>query len=304
MPTGASRLGFWFSSPPQPVPDPPLSSACDLFPDYTRDSLYAEGSPTTSSYLIDNGWIKYTLNGYGQGAIGNSTIGPGLFYSPLGDGNYGDDDYITPGNPWEAFAVQAGSNIIGGSNTDNYAPIIFPSGALIWSLGGPNNHYAVLRGSASIGWVIVQYMTYPGEPIIRMRMTYQNTTGSTQSVKMMRGADCDVDVNTYGIYSTINRRGYSTVPATDLVMSIGQYSGKPLSLYCPGNGYTHNTAILGIWPTYDFNMILSGNDSGNGDNASACAWNIGNVAAGASVSVCCFYICTPDVQSIIAGLGY
>lgn len=301
MPTGASRLGFWFlNSVPVPVPIPPLDNACDLFPDYTYDSLYAQGDPTTDSFIVNNNWITYSLNGYGQGAIGDYTTKPGIQYSPLGNGNFGKDDYLAPGNPWEAFAVKAGSNTIGGTNSGTP----FPTGALIWDLGGPNNHYAVLRGSAETGWVIVQYMTYPGEPIIRMRMTYQNTTGDPQTVKMMRGLDVDIDVNTYGSYDTNNQRGLDTIPATDLVISIGQYSGKPLTLYCPGGGYTHNTAVMNPWPTYNFDSILAGTDVGDGDNAICCAWDLGVVADGESASVCCFYICTPDVQTVIEALGY
>jgi hypothetical protein len=302
---GAARLGFWFRPPV--VATGTLANACSLFPDFTKADLDAlPTAPTNNKYTINNNHIKYTLNGWGEGAIGDNVNGLGLMFSPNGDGNFGVDDYIRPGLPWEGYLVKAGTNIIGGSNTDTAGGgIDFPPGTSIWSLGGPNNHYVVLRGNNTFGYVIVQYMTFPGEPIIRIKMTYQNTTGSTQYVKMIRGVDPDVDVDAFGTYDTQNQRGFGSIPGTDLVYSIGVNSGKPLSLYVPGNGYTHNTAVTGDWPLngYDFNIALSGRNDGNGDWGIVGAWDIGNVANGASVSVCCYYICGSNLADVVAAIG-
>jgi hypothetical protein len=146
-------------------------------------------------------------------------------------------------------------------------------------------------------------MTFPGEAIIRMKMTYQNTTGSTQNVKMMRGIDPDVDVIAYGTYDTNNQRGFGSIPGTDLVYSVGAFSGKPLSLYVPGNGYTHNTSVLSNWPNYNYDEILTGRNDGDGDFGLVGAWNIGAVANGASASVCCYYICGSNLADIVAAIG-
>lgn len=301
---GASRLGFWFKRPEPPGPS--LKYGCALFPSYTKADLYTLGTPLNNQYEVDNGYIKYTINGVGEGAIGDGVSGLGLMYAPNGDGVYGFDDYIKPGIPWEAFAVQAGSNIIGGSDSD--AGINFANDALVWAFGGTNNHYVVLRGNDSVGYVIVQYMTFPGEPIIRIKMTYQNTTGSTQYVKMLRAVDPDVDVNAYGSYVTNNQRGYGTITGNDLIYSIGANSGKPLSLYTTGNGFAHNTSIIPstIWPTfaYNFDYILAGTvSSTTSDDAIAVAWDVGNVAAGQSASVCCYYIASTDVVALAAAIG-
>ncbi len=294
------KIGFWFTRPNTPTT---LSGGCALFPELTRDSLYELGEPTTGQYEVNNNHIKYTINGFSEGAIGDGETGLGLMYSPNGDGNFGTDDYITPGNPWEAYTVQAGSTLIGGSNTDTSVPTNFVNNALVWPFGGLNNYYVVLRGNINVGWVIVQYFTFPNEPIIRIKMTYQNTTGATQYVKMMRGVDPDIDSIVFGSFETTNQRGYGAISGNDLVYSIGNFSGKPLSLYLPGNGYTHNTAIISPWPTYDFDSILAGTNNGNGDHAILGAWDIGNVLNGQSVSVCCYYICSNNVEEIVTAIG-
>lgn len=284
-----------------PVFRPSLQYGCAIFPEYTRNLLYARGTPTNSKYTVSNSYIRYTINGYGEGALGDGFTGLGLQYDPSGTGSFGTDDYIRPGTPWEAYGVQAGTAIIGGSNSA-YTPD-FPNDALVWKFGGTSNHHVVLRGSEATGYVIVQYMTFPGEPIIRIKMTYQNTTGSAKNVKMMRGVDPDIDSLVYYTPNTNNRRGYGAIPATDLVYSMGTYSGKPLSLYLPGNGYTHNTAVIRSWPTFDFDSILAGVDNGDGDSSILGAWNIGSVPNGQSASVCCYYICSNNVAGIVSAIG-
>lgn len=307
MPVGGSRIGFWYRRRSNELS---LKYGCALFPDYTvGDGIINElGSGyTTDQYTVDNGYVRYTVNGVGEGALGDGgTTGSGnlgLMFDPTGSGSYGSDDYITPGNPWEAYAVSADGIVIGGSNSDNGVPINFPTGAKVYAVGGTNNHYVILRGNASDGWVILQYMTLPGEPVIRIKMSYTAPYANRSSVKFMRGTDPDVDVLAHSTYNTLNQRGYGSIPATDLVYSVGQYSGKPLSLYIPGNGFTHNTAVMSSWPTYDFNTILSGRNDGNGDYAITGAWDTGALTAGDTVSVCCYYICGSNLNDIVSAIG-
>ena len=297
MPIGAARLGFNFLR---------ISSIVDVFPEYTKADLDALGiTPSNTQYIVDNKHIKYTVNGNNSGALGDNTTGIGLFYAPNGDGNYGVDDYITPGNPWETYAVQTNTDLIGGSNASTVnIPTSLTQDALVYAIGGDDNHYIILKGNASIGWVIVQYKTLPGEAIIRMKMTYENTTGTTQYIQMLRAVDPDVDVGAYGSYNTFNQRGYGPISASDLVYSRGLVSNKPLSLYAPGNGYTHNSAILTTWVTYFFNDYLNNTEtSTTGDHAIGMAWDIGNVAPGETASVNCYYICGENLSDIVAAIA-
>lgn len=313
MASGASRLGFRFiSQRPDPVPPlpevPPLADLCAELDDLTKEDLYALGEPSYGLITINTGYLLFTINGNLTGALGNVSDGPGLKYDPSGSGtNFGVDDYITPGFPWEAYMVKAtstssGTAYIGGSNTDDAppdAPIAWPTNAQWWEIDSETNHYAVLRGSDETGWLVIQYRSKPGWAFIQMKMTYQNTTGVNRTVYMMRGVDPDPDRQAYGTFNTNNQRGYSPIGPQELVYAKGVYSGKPISLYIPGNGYPHNTAIpSGIW-TYDIPLILNGVNNGNGDRAITCAWNTGVVSPLTTVSVCCYYICGSNLEYAI-----
>lgn len=272
---------------PQPVP---VSSD-----GYTLSQL---GAASSTSYVVANRWIQYTVNGVGEGALGNGSTGPGLKFAPAGDFSYGADDYITPGSPWEAFAfeINGGAWYVGGSDTGG-----FGGTTNTWDVSTTGNrHIIVKRGSAGTGFAVIEYLSYDDDPMIRIKMSYTNTTASTVTVRAMRGMDPDPDVFAFGEYDSDNSRGYTgRVAVTDLVTGLGVNSGKPVSLYCPGNGYTHNTAILSSWPTYNITTILSGQNDGYGDNAILCAWNIGSVAPGATVKVNCFWICGNNLGDVL-----
>jgi flagellin-like hook-associated protein FlgL len=270
-----------------------IPSASD---NYTLSQL---GTSSNSSYVADTGFVKFTVNGMGSGALGNGSSSPGLMFDPSGNSNFGVEDYISPGTPFEGYSVVAGANTIKGSNE---ASVTSPA-TKIWRVDPTTNEYVVLRGSQSTGFVTLQYMAKQGEPVIRMKMSYTNTTGSNQTVSMMRGMDPDVDVKSHNSYASINTLGAPGIPTTDLVNSIGTYSGKALSLYIPGDGYTHQVAIISSWPDYNPSHILAGGAASDSvtphDWAIEGAWNIGTVANGQTVSVDAYYIAGTNIQQSI-----
>jgi hypothetical protein len=278
-----------------------LDLSCSIFPDIIprpedNYALSELGPFSTALLLADTGFIKFTVNGAGSGALGNRSTGPGLMYDPWGTYRYGVDDYITPGTPWEGFAVEINRSFtLFGSNLEAPYP------AKMWNISSGNAiHFVALLGTPETGFLVVQYRTLLGDTVIRIKATYVNTTNQTKDIRMMRGIDPDVDVNLYNEYDTLNSRGYGNIPATDLVLSLGQQTLKPLSMYCPGDGYTHNTAVIAAWPTYDIDAILAGTeDSGVADHAICVAWDFGTVSPGSYVSACCYYICAPDLQGTV-----
>jgi flagellin-like hook-associated protein FlgL len=400
----------------------------DLIPsasnNFSFDSLY--GNSTNNSYLIDTGYITYTLNGMGDGAIGNGPSSPGLQYDPSGNGDFGSADYIAPGTPYEGFAIignkstysVVGNATISASNVDNawhaitiananlfagdaivyhsngvtnpvdgivdgdtyyVVPVASPNQYMLMSsqsdainfyreygpvsslgdvqdaldfysalnisqtldvsgdpvadtaefrdyqisIGGSNegdapdgisnqiwqadlltNHYVVLKGDQENGFVTTQYMSRPDESIIRMRMSYTNTTGGIVNLSMMRGTDPDVDSFAGGSTDTINTIGLGSIPSTDIVTGVGPITGKALSLYVPGNGYTHNVAIVSSWPDYNPTDTLAGGPANTAsDDAIQGAWDFGAVAAGQTVSVDAYYIAGNDVLANIERLA-
>jgi flagellin len=275
---------------------------------FSFSSQLGNTQSTNDPYVIDTGYITFTLNGEGSGALGAGGNNPGLMYDPSGNSNYGNGDYIAPGIPYEGYTVLAGPNTISGSN-EGYSPD--NTTAQIWQVDSSTNQFVVLQGDQNRGFLTSQYMAKPGESVIRMRMSYTNTTGSNQTVSMVRGLDPDVDSNPNipdGLphtADTINTLGATGISSTDLVNAVGPYSGKAISLYIPGNGYTHNVAIVPsyTWPDYNPSDVLAGGPSStNGDDAIEGAWDFGTVANGQTVSVDAYYICGNNVQQTIDGL--
>lgn len=264
-----------------------------------------DGNNSDAQYIYDNGYIRYTINGYGEGALGDSSVGVGMMYDATGNGDYGSDDYIRPGAPWEGYAVWINDSwYIGGSDQGTWpsGTVYFDIPTYVWKVS--EEHFVLMKGNPSIGYLVMHYVTFFGEAIIRIKMQYTNTSNVSVTLKATRGIDPDVDVYAYGTYDTDNQRGYLTIPATDLVYSIGTYSNKPLSLFTNGNGFTHNTAVIGAWPTYNIPDILSGRaDSGRSDDAICCAWDCGSLPSGDSAFVTCYYICGSNVEDVVYSIG-
>lgn len=299
-----ARLGFWWRQPAGPGVG--LLGACDAIPVYapTADDGYTLsqlGTPNNTEAIISSGYIQYTVNGDSRpvGQIGDGSNSPGIKFDPTGTGNYGTDDYIQPGTPHEAYGFYVNNTTwIGGDNSGNGTYLA--GSTTMWNKSTASlNHVICMRGNQANGFVVTQYQTYPGEALIRIKMSYTNTTGAAVTVKAYRGCDPDVGALQYSVYNTTNYRGYNTIPATDIVVAEESATNKPIALYAPGNGYTHNTAVISSWPSQNIAAMLSGTNNGNGDYAIYCAWDIGTVAAGATVSVCCYYILGSNIADVL-----
>ena len=247
------------------------------------------------SWNIDTGYIKYLINGQGKGVFGTGVVAPTspstymLLYDNTGQGNYTYgyyDDCFQPGTPHEMCGIFVdGVLALGGGNEPEAPTGVANNTVRSWQM--PDGRIVVLMGNASTyGHAVFQYFSYPGESIVRMQMSYTNTTSNSHSVQIQRGGDPDWDE-----FPTINGQGIIPVPTTNVVYSSGQLTDNTISMYTPGNGYTCNTKVSATWPLYNPTSVLAGgNDGSPADNAIYDAWNIGTVAPGATVYVTCFYI--------------
>jgi hypothetical protein len=223
---------------------------------------------------------------------------PGLQFDPAGTSTFTGGDFIAPGTPWEGFSFEITKGGVksgfGGANSGSS----YGSAGTTTAYTVATNHTVVTKTDPLLGELLIEYRTLPGEPIIRIRMAYKNTTGGPVTVKACRGLDPDNG----GAFST-NTRGFGIIPATDIVNSAGP-GGAPLSLYTPGNGFTHNSAIFASWPSYDMDMYLSGKNDGNGDYGMGVGWDIGTVANGQIANITCYYVCSPTpsvVETLVVG---
>jgi hypothetical protein len=288
---------------------------------YTLSQLGSPDAPATA-YTIENGYIKYVVNGAGSGAIGNADSDSvvngtnptaGLQLDPTGQGNYGIDDFIDPGDPVEyfQFEINGGSwSIIGNNSGDNV------NDTAINTWRPASNRVVVQTGSEAEGFVVMQYLTLPNEPVIRIKMSYTNTTGNSVTLKVARGLDPDQDSFSYNSSSTDNQRGLGTISGNNISYSLGPISGKAIAIFCPGDGYTHNTSIIGgvgdALYTYTIDRILNNVDDlgdpvpdniPNSDIGIACAWDVGTVNAGATVDLYCYYVLGNHIENIASRLG-
>jgi hypothetical protein len=308
MPFASSRLGFW--SLKAGLSDP--RGAFDLIIPVSADNytLSQLGTPLGSNLVFQNNTIIYTVNGT-HGALGVGNNSPGLQYDPAGVGNYGGTDYIAPGTPWEAYAFYVNNSyFISGANAQQ------PGGQTATKIWQVDPNYAVtLKGSVATGFVTCHYRTLGTEPIIRMLMSYTNSTGSDVTVTAMRAMDCDIDSFVYNSSSSNNQRGFGAISPQEIVYSIGPQSTKAVSLYLPPISdiydetttilepvavpYVTNTAVISGWPTYNIASILAGTNDGNGDYAMLGAWNIGTVKPNKTVLLYCYWVCGDNIQDAI-----
>lgn len=297
-----SRLGFARRNPP-------LSMLGSVMPTYipTSGDSYALsselGAADNTSALISNGFIQYTINGGpAKGQLGDGSSQPCLKFDSTGAGSYGED-YIVDGTAYEGYGFYInGTTWIGGDNSNSNNSTMLAGSTTMWNKSsGSIKHVICKRGDSTNGFVVVQYMTRGVEPMIRIKMSYTNTTGSSATVKCFRGFD--PDLGGANVYDTNNYRGYRSTSANDIVVAEDQTAKTPVVIYAPGDSYTHNTAIISTWPTLDIAAMLSGTDNGNGDRAIFAAWDLGTVAAGDTVSVNCYYVLGSNMGKVMDTIG-
>lgn len=277
---------------------------------YTLNNALGTPAGTgTTSRSIDSGYVKIQVNGGGRGALGNGFSGSPsstyyqLLYAPTGGyaytyGTY--DDAFQPGTPHEIVGMYVDNTayIGGGNETNSNVGTTYNGTTYIWQkLDGT---IVVLMGTTTYGHMVVQYYINPLSPkIVRINVSYTNTTSASRSVVGIKGGDVD-----FGDYTTVNGRGSGSYSSTDLVYSSAQAGGKTLGIYCPGNGYTHNSVISVAFSDYNPNSALNNSAvAGNGDLAIYCAWNFGTVPVGGTVSATCYYVLGTSVSDMTATLG-
>lgn len=282
MPVGSSNLGFRFIQLPSQKLD------CSVFPIYiptpanNYDPISSLG-PVVSSQIIKNLFVIGTVNS--QGAFSS------IRYDPTGTGNYGGEDYVIPGTPWEGYSFHvSGKGILGGGNASS------PSNISTTVRRIDSNYIITLTGNTTVGHLITQTKVLLGESLIRMQMSYTNTTSSLVSVKAMRALDPDQGVGQGLGYSTRNFRGATSILKSDIVFAFAGTEG--MAMYAPGNGFTHNTGIVSSWPTYNPDLYLAETSDAIADWAIGSAWNFGAISPGSTVTICCYYIFGTSVNGI------
>jgi len=240
-----------------------------------------------SPVAIQNSYVQAGVSDYGTlGSNGNTP--PGILYDVSGSANYGINDFLTPGTPFEGFYLTAsgysnGANNDGSSGFGTTSPTLLTATSASWSgsdsIFGVSNTYTV----ATIG----------AKSVIAVQTVLTNLSGAAlTAVQFLRTLDPDPDVNAFGSYYTTN-----TVVSDDQSCGTGPSSGEMICIYSDSS-ITHKAGVSAGWTT-DPASYLAGLNDGNGDFAIGLAFNIGDIAAGDSVTLNYDYVLGGTLEEAI-----
>ncbi len=260
-------------------------------------SSLAEASPVT---LVGN-FVKTAVNDRGTLGSGGATS-PGLLYDKTGTQNFGVNDYLTPGTPWDVFAVKSTQT---GIKANNNADPWWQSSNDIAASSGPTDLSSGTTLKATWSGTYANYFniqnTYTfgtNDQRVDVTTTITALTDLT-GLQFARAIDPDPDVNTFGSYYTVNGRGDAGagLADTDWVHSVGPSTGLPLGLYTTSS-VTHNTGISSGYWSNDPAFYLSGQNDGNGDWAIGIGFDIGSLLAGKSISLDYSYVMGGSLDTV------
>ncbi len=250
----------------------------------------------TAATLTGN-FVNVGVNSLGTLGSGGGTP-PGIQHDPTGTGNFGVNDYLTPGSPSEGFAinsVQTGfkqNNNYGGFGfADDFGTGTITTG----SVAGFDHSASWTGGIAGVLEIRNDYFFNNGDERVNITTTItalQDLTG----LAFGRHLDPDPDVNTFGSFSTRNTRGNTLFAPEDLVSAAGLQTGLTIGLLNLTTGYDSNTGIslsccniddpytvlLGYGPTFP--------TTNDGDFGLQMAWDIGDLAAGQTATIRYAYV--------------
>jgi hypothetical protein len=260
----------------------------------------------TGMGVLENDYVKAGVNGT-TGTLGSGgNTSPGLLYDSTGSGTFNTSyDYLTPGSPFDGFAIKidgtnSTNNNTGGTSWTDADGLTDGDGSLTWT--GTN--------SAHSGWEIQN--TYSlGATAEHIEIGTQITAGSdATALSFGRFIDPDARAAAGDSSSTDNVLGYGVIPDTNVAFSEALSSRYALGLYS-----TDSNVDAGItrWTTdadsYTENAVDSdGSNTNTGDNTIGLSWNWSSVSSGDILTASYAYIFGPSAfdaadAAITAGAG-
>jgi hypothetical protein len=241
-------------------------------------------SALAGNVVLQNEFIKAGVNET-TGTLGSGgNTSPGLLYDNTGSSTWNTAyDYLTPGSPYEGWAVRIdntdgtklklyGNNNAGFQMDSNTAV----SGAWV---GTPTANSAVWAGSATEFDIRHTYSLPSAQKYLDIT-TRLDAKEAMPHLYFGRYIDPDAVAAPGDSSATDNVRGYGVIPATNVVFSEATVSRYALGLYSAQVGNV-NTTIQG-WTSDPKNYYTGpGNyNVGNGDDTIGIAFYAANVAVG------------------------
>ena len=261
---------------------------------------------STGMGVLENDYVKAGVNGT-SGTLGSGgNTSPGLLYDSTGSGTFNTSyDYLTPGSPFDGFAIKI-DDVNSTNNNNGNGPWVDADGltdgdgTLVWT--GTNSSHS--------GWEIQN--TYSlGATAEHIEIGTQITAGSdATALSFGRFIDPDARAATGDSSSTDNVLGYGVIPDTNVAFSEALASRYALGLYSTDSNV--DAGITG-WTTtadsYTENAVDGdGSNTNTGDNTIGLSWNWSSVSTGDILTASYAYIFGPSAfdaadAAITAGAG-
>ncbi|MDP4528418.1 PEP-CTERM sorting domain-containing protein [Alkalimonas delamerensis] len=259
-------------------------------------ALFFASQSVAAPIIMEGDFVKTAISENGTLGYGG-TIAPGLLHDPTGNRNFGVNDYLTPGDPWEWFGVTVAGTTYGNNNNNTWSGGSFGFGTLNDVSGTSSYDHHVSWSSALSGLLSIEHQYYFNDGDERVNITTTITAlDILADVKFLRAIDPDPDVNTHGTYDTINGRGYGALAPEDWVHSLGANTGFALGIYS-NSSVTHNTGVSAGWTTNP-DFYLNGNDDGTGDFVIGMAFLLGDMTQGQSISFDYAYVMGDSIDNV------
>ena len=256
--------------------------------------------------VLENDYVKAGVNGT-SGTLGSGgNTSPGLLYDSTGSGTFNTSyDYLTPGSPFDGFAIKIDDTNSTNNNNGN-GPWVDADGLT----NGTNSLTWAGTNSSHSGWEIQN--TYSlGATAEHIEIGTQITAGSdATALSFGRFIDPDARAASGDSSSTDNVLGYGVIPDTNVAFSEALSSRYALGLYS-----TDSNVDAGItrWTTtadsYTENAVDGdGSKTNTGDNTIGLSWNWSSVSTGDILTASYAYIFGPSAfdaadAAITAGAG-
>lgn len=243
-------------------------------------------------------YVKAGVNDVGTLGSGYTTS-PGILYDKTGTQNFGVNDYLTPGTPWEGFSVKSDQTGLQTNNNAGYSDISTVSGPTDTSSGSTNS--ATWSGQYSDYFTISHAYSFADNAERINISTVITATQDLTGVSFLRTLDPDPDVNTFGTYFTENNRGnlIAGLSEDDWVHALGLNTGLPIALYTTSS-LEHNTGISSAW-SLDPEFYLAGNNDGDGDYTIGLAFYLGSILKGESITLDYAYVMGKSLGTVDVG---
>ncbi|MGP9831163.1 PEP-CTERM sorting domain-containing protein [Marinobacter sp. NSM] len=244
---------------------------------------------------MEGDYVRTAISDNGTLGYGGS-VSPGLLHDPSGTQNWGAEDYLTPGSPWEMFGVKADQFGTVANNNAGWPTSIATTNLSDLSAGSAFDNHVLWSGTyGGVFNISHEYVFNDNYERIDVLTSIEALTDLT-NLKFLRAIDPDPDVNTYGSYDTINTRGGAGIAEEDFVNSQGAQTGLTLGLFT-NSSVEHNTGITSSW-SENPDVYLGGQNDGNGDNVIGLAFNIGSLFQGDLIKLTYSYVMGETLDNV------